>query len=131
MTIKALIFDDNDLVLNTLAMFLTSNAVDVSPHHYATCPMYEKKSVLCPVEIPAFNFIISDNNMPNMTGIEFYEDIETKGCKVPNKCKALLSGDVTQNLRNRAKKLGIEVFEKPCSFEVLGRWIDTAIQYSH
>lgn len=130
MPIKALIFDDDVLALNVLKMFLKTNDVDVSAHLYATCPMYERKASVCPLETPEYNMIMSDNSMPRMQGIEFFEDIDLKNCKIPSQCKALLSGELTQEIRSRAKKLGIEVFEKPCSFEVLGRWIDKAIKYS-
>lgn len=130
MSHKALIFDDNDLALNLLQSFLSLNGVSVTAHSYATCPMFAQEASFCPLVQPEFNVIISDNNMPEKKGIEFFEDIDAKGCKIPNKCKALLTGELTQQIRDRAEKLGIATFAKPCSFEVLGRWLDKAVNYS-
>jgi len=128
MPIKALIFDDNDLALNLLQSFLSLNDIDVTACSHATCPMYKQKASSCPINKPAFNIIISDNNMPGKMGIEFFEETDAKGCKLSNKCKALISGKLTKDIRDRAEKLGIAAFEKPCSFEILGKWLDEAIK---
>jgi len=128
---KALIFDDDAQALNLLQTFLSVNDIDVSAHLNPTCLMYQTNSENCPLHEPTFHLIISDNNMPRMNGIDFYEDIHNKGCKISSECKALLSGEVTQEVARRANKIGIKVFEKPCSFEVLGRWLDGALKYSN
>jgi DNA-binding NtrC family response regulator len=129
MTVKALIFDDDNLALNLLQSFLSVNNVSVSAHPCATCPMYQQDASVCPLVKPEFNIIISDNNMPDKMGIEFFEEIDTKDCKIPNNCKLLLTGELTPQIRDRAEKIGITALEKPCSFEVLGKWIDGAVNH--
>jgi len=130
MTTKAMIFDDDDLMLQLLSAFLSANDIAVSASNCATCKMYEQNATSCPLIQPKFNIILSDNDMPGKNGIDFFEEIEAKDCKLSNKCKALMSGQFTQQTLNRAEKLGIKTFLKPFSFEALGKWLDNAICYS-
>ena len=58
------------------------------------------------IKKPRYDLIFSDNNMPGMNGIDFFEDIEKKGCKLNNARKALFTGYVSHDLCLRARHLG-------------------------
>ncbi len=74
-----------------------------------SCPVFLDSKCSCPVDTPCTNIIITDINMPDMTGIEFIENQKIKGCRVQN--IAVMSGRWTEEGRQRAKRLGCHILK--------------------
>ena len=123
MPLKAIVIDDDTMCLSVAEEFFIEKDFEVAAHTRAICPMIEQRLETCPYEKPHYDIILSDNNMPSMTGIEFFEYINERGCKISNNNKALLTGDINEEIDNRAKKLGIRVFHKPCPIEKIENWL--------
>ena len=68
------------------------------------------------------DLIVSDLNMPNMTGLRFIQNQRKKNCK----CKhvAMISADWTDEDLALARQLGCKIFTKPLFFDDLTNgWI--------
>ncbi len=76
----------------------------------------------CPVGTHCTNIIITDINMPDMTGLEFIEHQKRNECKVQN--IAVMSGGWTDEKIKHAKKLCCHIFEKPFKIDEIEKWLD-------
>jgi len=86
------------------------------------CPIYLDCECVCPRGHLCTTIIISDINMPNMTGLEFIEHQKNNGCKVQN--VAVMSGCWTDEEREHAKRLGCQTFNKPFKIDEIKKWLD-------
>ena len=122
--LKALVIDDDRLSRNLLTEILTVKGVQVraftDPGSYRTLNPNE----YCHTETPCFDFILTDNQMPGMTGLEFIKWIKEMGCKIPNHHQAIISGDWDAVERREALALGVRVFDKPCPVAQIHEWIE-------
>ncbi len=105
MKIRAIVLDD-DYVIRSLIYDILKNRVYEA---YASsepffCPVYLDSECPCPVEHLCTTIIITDINMPNMTGPEFIEHQKKNGCKIQN--IAAMSGIRTDVELEHAKRLG-------------------------
>ncbi len=83
--LRAIVLDD-DYVLRTLIDDVLKNRgyeVHCSSEPFF-CPVYLDSKCPCPVEHYCTTIIITDINMPNMTGLEFIEHQKRMGCKIQN-----------------------------------------------
>ena len=125
LTYRVLVFDDDEVIRKILWMFFDDRGYEIFTFpHPKSCDLANIKSCECPVSYACTDIILTDLNMPFMKGLDFLDLQLQKGCKV--KHMALMSGDIDNEARERAKKLGIKVFEKPFSIGVIKDWIETA-----
>ena len=106
------ILEDEYSLRSTLKDFLTQNGYEV--HAYSNpsfCPLADISSCTCNKQTPCADFIITDINMPGMSGLKFIEIQKEKGCKVPH--IAVMSATWSESQYQRAGDLGCKVFEKP------------------
>ena len=120
--LKALVLEDNKEHRNIMCMILNSLDVEVVSFEDPTC--FLKQSDTCPVDMPYLDFILTDNDMPNMTGVDFLERLQEMNCKINSKWKAIMSGNFKENDIERIEKLGSKVFHKPCSLDDISGWIE-------
>lgn len=120
---RALVVDDDVFCLKVTSEFFKYKGFEVTALLRPSCPTMEMKAKQCVQNSAPFDVIVSDNRMPGMTGLEFFEFIEEKGCQLPLAHKALLTGDLTVEEHRRAKEKGYRVFEKPCSLSSLDKWL--------
>jgi DNA-binding response OmpR family regulator len=125
MPLKVLVLDDDVQCLNFTEAYFQHKGFEVSAYLQATCPMLEQVAVYCSLGEPIYDLIVVDNDMPSMKGIDFLEYIQEKGCKISNTRKAIISGGISTEERDRAKDLGVRVFDKPCSLDILDDWIES------
>ena len=85
-------------------------------------PIFLESKCSCPVGTHCTNIIITDINMPNMTGLEFIEHQKRNGCKIQN--VAMMSGGWKDEEIEHAKSLGCHIFEKPFKFDEIEKWLD-------
>ena len=127
MPFKVLVLDDDVQCLNLTEAYFQHKGFEVSAYLQATCPMFEQGAAYCSLNEPIYDLVVVDNDMLNMKGIDFLECIQEKGCKTPNSRKAIISGGISTEDRNRAKDLGVKVFDKPCSLATLDNWIESVL----
>jgi len=88
------------------------------------CPIYATLEERCPHDEACGDFLLTDNRMPNMTGLEFVEAQNRRGCKGIVEHKAIISGTWSTQEREKAEKLGCKIFTKPYRVEEICSWLD-------
>jgi len=123
MKYRALVLDDYDIIISMLTEFLTNRDYEVfSFNTPMVCPLQLIPECNCNENEVCVDVIISDIEMPGMTGLSFIENHREKGCKCQN--VAVISGSWTANDLAKAEELGCKIFHKPFSMEKLGVWLD-------
>jgi DNA-binding response OmpR family regulator len=116
------ILEDEFGLRSTLYDFLKQKGYEVSAYSDPSfCPLSEIASRKCNCQDPCTDFIITDINMPGMTGIKFIEFLKGKSCKVPH--VAIMSASWTESEYQQAKDLGCKILEKPFNFSDLIQWM--------
>lgn len=122
---KALVVDDDVLCLEVVRNYLEDSGFEVTAALGPVCPMLEQGAEQCCMDRPCYDVVLTDNRMPEMTGVEFLLYLEEHGCKLPNHRKAIISGDLVRNEKNRVEARGYKTFKKPCRLEEIGEWLDS------
>lgn len=73
-----------------------------------------------------FDYILSDYNMPGMSGLDFFLKQEEANCRLPRRRKAIISVGWSPQDLQRAQDLGYRVFPKPFRVEEILDWIEAA-----
>lgn len=124
MPIRALIIDDEPVVLHMLKTMLVRRGFDVT----ACCgplstPLGACPGCPCTVHPNCPQLIISDYDMPDMNGLDFWEQQLKKGCACRN--VALVSGKgLDEKEFKRLAKMGVRLFLKPFDRQDLTNWLD-------
>jgi len=120
--VRAFVFEDNDSLRGTISAILESRDYEVKAFREpGLCPMCLDQGCKCPRNNACADLIITDLNMPNMTGLELLENRRRNGCKVQN--RAVMSGAWTDSELERAKMLGCQVFSKPFRLDSFIAWL--------
>jgi CheY-like chemotaxis protein len=122
MKIKAIVLEDDDTIRILTSGILKDRGYDV----YASSeplfsPVYLNEECTSPDEY-CTTIVITDINMPNMTGLEFIEHQKSMGCKFQN--VAVMSGRWTKEARAHANRLGCQTFSKPFKVTEIKKWLD-------
>ncbi len=121
--LRAIVLDDNYVLRTLIDDILKNRGYEVhGSSEPFFCPVYLDSKCPCPVETYCSDIIITDINMPNMTGLEFIEHLKRNGCKIQN--VAVMSGRWTDKELEHAKRLGCHTFEKPFNLEEFEKWLD-------
>jgi CheY-like chemotaxis protein len=120
---RVLVFEDNDALRSLIVDLLESRGFDVvsysEPGH---CSQYLEGDCSCPFEEACADAIITDLNMPGMTGLSLVEERIRHGCKVIG--RAIMSGGWTEKELQRARELDCQTFEKPFRLIRLVEWLE-------
>jgi CheY-like chemotaxis protein len=122
--LKALVFDDDEMIRHLLVDILSIRNVQVSSYADPNDFLSEHNVLDCLAEEPCFDLILTDNKMPTMTGLAFLEHIKDHGCCVPKRQQAIISGTWSEGELVKAEALGCRIFEKPCPPDLILDWID-------
>jgi CheY-like chemotaxis protein len=121
---RALVFDDEPLILDLLRQYLSSLGYDVvAASEPVICPLYAENAKTCPRQAPCADILITDSRMPAMNGLEFLRALTSRGCRLKPGNRALLSGYLDGDSVTAAKKMGCAFFDKPINFLRLETWI--------
>lgn len=121
------VLEDNDTLRSMLASLLEGQGYEVeSFSEPGLCPTYSDHECPCPCQYACADVIISDLNMPKVSGLEFLENRKQHGCKV--RCRAVMSGGWTEEQREQARRLGCRLFEKPFRFGEVLEWLEECIR---
>jgi two-component system, response regulator YesN len=121
--IRVLVLEDDTIIRESLTKILTGLGYDVYSYSTpAVCPLQELTECRCGEKQTCIDIIVSDLEMPIMSGLDFIEGQRTKRCK----CQkiAIMSGNITQEAQLRANALNIKLIKKPFSLEVLFNWLN-------
>jgi CheY-like chemotaxis protein len=132
---RAIILDDEYSIRHILGHILSSCGYSVtsysSPAEEAIfcnpdgCPMTTGRGELfdeCP---SCAELIITDINMPFISGIEFVRRIRGLGCRARH--VAIMSGIWSEELMLEAEALGCKTFCKPFSMGKLREWVSSLV----
>ena len=122
MKLRGFILDDNSLVLKTLTAMITRHGHEVvmftSAKHFCSL---RTNGHICPDHQVCGDFLLTDINMPGLSGIELVQDLRARGCHVPN--VAVISGEWHDTDMLAARNMGCRTFEKPVSITEIDDWL--------
>jgi len=120
---RILVFDDDETIRSFLWQILDKRGYEVFTFpEPGSCPLHIKDNCDCPLEQACGDIILSDVDMPGISGLHFIESQFKKGCKVKN--VGLMSGAWSEADLKLAQKLGCHVFQKPFTIDELNEWLD-------
>ncbi len=122
---RVVIFDDEPLVLNLLENLFMELGYEVfSFSAPKLCPIYEEDVSSCMQESPCADIVISDIDMPRMNGLELIENQKLRGCKLEARNKAVISGFLKDEYKDKIKELGCHYFHKPFELSEILAWVN-------
>jgi CheY-like chemotaxis protein len=122
---RVIIIDDDPGCRALLELLLKQKGYEViSLSDPTACPLYAGPQCTCPQDQACGDFLLTDNRMPGMTGIEFVERQMQRGCKGIIGNKAVLSGTWSEQELAQAKLLGCRVFDKPFKLNDIVAWMN-------
>ncbi len=120
---RVLLLEDNVSIIKLLTGLLQDRGYEVlgfsSP---VTCPLQMTPECRCGANQRCTDLIVSDLQMPAMTGLTFIENQRKKNCKCQH--VALISAHWTDEDLALAHHLKCKTFTKPFFFQELDTWLD-------
>src|SRR5574337_82158 len=111
---RAIVYDDDPSVLSFLKDFFSSIDYEVLTYQKpVVCPLSREDEGRCDKRYPCADVIITDYQMPRMSGLELLQEQARRGCKVPAKNKAIMTGLSDDGIQKEAEKAGVAFFQKP------------------
>ncbi len=121
---RAIIYDDNPDVADMLKEHFMLRGYEVLTFQKPVyCPAYEDNAA-CNELYPCADIIITDLDMPRMSGIDMLRVQSLNGCRVPVGSRALMSGALDERGLKSLRELGCMYFQKPFSFDEIAAWLD-------
>jgi DNA-binding response OmpR family regulator len=125
--IRVILFDDNPDIRRLLERFLKDRGCEVFVYEDPSlCPLQHSHSCHCSEKEQCADILLTDIDMPHVSGLDFIDSQVIKGCKIQN--IGIMSGEWSDLNRQRAKKLGCAVFDKPFSMSVLWEWLNQCME---
>ncbi len=85
MKIRAIVLEDDDNIRSLISSILNKREYQVFAYQEpGACPLNLKHACPCPLEHACGDIIITDINMPNISGLNFIENLLNQGCKINN-----------------------------------------------
>jgi CheY-like chemotaxis protein len=118
------VFDDDVHNLKLLELFMTQRGYEVMTFDRpVNCSLYDGQPE-CNNSKPCADIIITDHQMPRMTGLEMLLLHKQRGCKTDIRNKALISGDPYSIDMRLVEELGCSFFSKPLRLGEFFAWLD-------
>ncbi len=121
---RALIFDDEPIVLEMLEKFLGMRGYEVFAFSEpVVCPVFRNNERHCHNNKPCADVMITDYKMPAMNGFEMLELQRARGCNLDVRNKAVISGFLDEGEVERLMLQGYAFFKKPFHLVELSDWL--------
>lgn len=121
---RILIFEDDDNTRKLLDTFLMSKGYEVlsfaSP---VACDLISLEKCSCMRQHACADAIITDMNMPGMSGLDLIRIQKERACHTPPQNKAVISAALTPEQEREFRSLGCECFRKPFKLNDLLAWL--------
>jgi len=122
--IKVMILDDDACIRKLLVKYCQEFGYDVvSYSEPLNCPSYLRQKCECSRNYSCSDIIITDINMPNMSGLDFLKHQLKNNCRGLIHHKAVMSGDISKEQEEQARQMGCAIFTKPFDLEEIGNWL--------
>lgn len=123
--LKILLFEDDPTISLLLQVTLEQRGHSVQMFDNPTvCPVFEGHDKGCPKEKPCADIVITDNMMPNISGIDFLVMQRERGCKAQDVNKAIITGaTLSKEALAKIESLGCKLFKKPFRISEFMAWI--------
>ncbi len=119
---RIILFDDDPNIREPLEIGLKHKGYEVFIYQDPSlCSLQHSHDCQCKENERCADIVITDIDMPNVSGLDFIDDQVRKGCKIEN--IAIMSGAWSELDLQRTKDLGCSVFEKPFTLSILIEWI--------
>jgi CheY-like chemotaxis protein len=123
MKLRIFVIDDEECITYTMRLHLEELGHEVLTAPDPTlCPVYQ--GGMCDHDHVCGDIFFVDRHMPRMDGLTFIELMERRGCKGLTRNKVIMSGALTQEDLDRAKKLGCTALGKPVPLDEITRLIE-------
>ena len=122
---RVLVLDDEETIRFLLSEVFAGRGYEVLAFSEPrVCPLSGDHACPCEKYSNCVELIVSDVNMLGANGIDFVEELQTKGCRVRN--IALMSGAFSERDLERAARLGCTAFPKPIDMAAFLVWVEEA-----
>jgi len=122
---RIIVFEDDTDTRNLLSLVLQGRGYEViSAAEPLGCPLYTDLDANCNHDHACGDFLLTDNRMPRMTGLQFVARQGVRGCKGVVHNKAVASGTWSEDEKWAAEQLGCKVFSKPYKLADIFSWLD-------
>ena len=126
--LRVILLEDSKAILTLMKEFFGDRGYEIYAFsNPSICPLQLIPECRCAENQTCTDLIVSDLNMPTMTGLRFIRNQRQKNCK----CKyvAMISASWTEEDLELAQQLGCKTFTKPLFFDDLEEWLDS-VEYS-
>jgi CheY-like chemotaxis protein len=114
MKLRILVFEDQTSILGPICTFLRAQGYEVLGYPSPiTCALVSDSECECPLEYACADILITDMNMPEMTGLEMIHMMVSKGCYIPPQNKIVISSAISPEQKEEFISLGCHFLPKP------------------
>ena len=124
---RVILFEDDRSIRKMLKLIFEENGLEVITYENPSlCPLQHSHDCQCSdMEICA-DIVITNVDMPKVSGLDFIESQMKKGCKISN--VAIMSGSWGRKNTDRASDLGCAIFSKPFLPSDIKEWIEKCLE---
>ncbi len=122
----ALVLDDNNICRLLLVEIMKERNLKVSAYADPVSYLEDHRDIQEGQPL-LFDFILTDNQMPGMTGLEFLQQLKEMGVAPPAERIGVISGNWSDRELHLASALGCQIFAKPYDISKLHEWIDAVL----
>ena len=121
--IRVILLEDNEVIRNVLCELFNRRGYEVFAFETpAICPLHLLPECRCNENESCADIILSDLEMPTISGLQFIKNQKDKSCKILH--FAMMSGKWEKEELLKAKDLGCKIFHKPFQINDFNEWLD-------
>ncbi|MBE0574794.1 MAG: response regulator [Desulfuromonadales bacterium] len=123
--LRILLLEDEKAISDLLRKIIQGFGHEVLAFSDPTaCLFCKNHGSKCPLEYPCADVILSDNMMPNLSGIDYLKLLRTRDCKILHENQALMSAAISAEHQEDIHALGYQFFQKPFMINTLQSWLN-------
>jgi CheY-like chemotaxis protein len=122
---RVLLFEDDKTIRDLLRTYLEARGYEVRAYSEPLlCPVYhDGVDCRCGDEQRCGDIVLTDLEMPRMTGLELVQLQQDRGCRSDPRNVAVMSGAWNPGRLAQARELRCEVLYKPFGLADIDRWL--------